>query len=421
MANNDGLLPFLESDLYPNVTDKFDNYRRIGSYLTPETMRDTLIAIQDQVFKHSGYGGQYNILQNFLSRIDRLGSAYVPPNYLHRGYTFITRPHLNLSSLNLRQDSVLRTIASMNKNSVSFMIRALLDTTLCNQSNLVSPPDSMNQYLDDNTDGNFSLLAASSGLVDVLNPFFTPLMNGMTDISGYGDTNLEVETTEGDFHSSDWSFARGSDLNKKTVEFTLNFNDIQGSVLLSIFHIWIRYIALQALGVVTAYDEDIYERRLNYTVSIYRFATDPSKRYITQWSKATGCFPRSVPIGAIFNINQGETFVSSAKNFSIPFTVNHISYQDPMIIMDFRRLVRRYCAPYDPDDTNTFIPVPHESSRNFEGIPWITPSEKGLEMKFMTNDRYMRNREVSEEKQKELLAAVSAEQQRERERLLAIL
>ena len=157
-------------------------------------------------------------------------------------------------------------------------------------------------------------------------------------------------------------------------------------------------MALQAKGVIQAYPDDIYEQRLNYTVSIYRFVTDATRKNILWWSKATGCFPKSAPIGQLFNVNQGEVTISSAKQFSIPFTANVIEYNNPSILFDFRKLMRNYVGdefdnvskwPIVPDNPSTGAML---SNWNYIGLPDIVEGKAALELVWKTNaDKYRDN------------------------------
>ena len=190
-------------------------------------------------------------------------------------------------------------------------------------------------------------------------------------------------------HSGDFTFAKGSDMNNKTQELSLEFKDAQGSIILSCIYYWCLYIALQAKGVVLAYPDDIYEQRLNYTVSIYRFITDQTRQNVLWWSKATGCFPKSVPIGALFNVQQGEINISSAGNFSIPFTANDVKVNDPGIIADFNRLMNRYAGAEFGTVGDTWKEVNYTNAAdNFNALPSIATTNNGIKIKWLTNDSY---------------------------------
>lgn len=383
----------------PSITNggtAYDDYRRYGSFLSSDALKDYFNFVLDESYRLMGLGTSRNVLQNFLSRLDRHGTAMVPLNTMNYGYTFITRPRLNLTSANLVQNPILNTLYANDGNSVAFMIRALLDTRLCRGEPLFRGGQQKFNGITEEAQ-EFVAAVEQSGLVDKYNPFFVPLCNGLKGMSGFPDFTIETETTEGDFFSGDFTFAKGSDMLNRTQELSLEFRDVNGSIILSCIYYWLVYIALVTRGIVMAYPDDIYEQRLNYTVSIYRFIMDPTRRTILWWGKATGCFPKAAPIGAMFNINQGEVTISSAGNFSIPFVANHVAYNDPGIILDFNRLMERYCPgikdEYQVLEENTLSPA---AGINFAGLPYIVPNtNRGMQLVWKTNPAYLESAGIS--------------------------
>jgi hypothetical protein len=301
-----------------------------------------------------------------------------------------------MSTGNLMAHPVTALLGDCDRRSVAFMIRMLLDTR-------ASSPRGQKLFNreDVKEDSDLRTCASNSGLLDVYNPFFTPLCNGLTGISGWPDFNLEAATMGEDFHSGDFTFIKGCDFQLRTTELTLEFMDVQGSIILSCIFYWCLMMALQAKGVCEAYPDDIYLQRLNYTVSIYRFITDSTRRKILWWSKATGCFPKSAPIGRLFDVSNGEVTISAAKAFSVPFTANVVEYNNPGILYDFRRLLRNYNTDFDNENAWTIIPDLESNTNsiipdyNFIGLPDILGSERykraGLELVWKTNKRYSDN------------------------------
>lgn len=384
-------------------------YYRPGSFIDGAVLEKYTKALLNESQRLMGQGNPDNVFQSFFTRLDRNGNIVVPLPALNAGYTFITRPRLNLSMANLMQDGLMSTLNSYNGKSVQFMIRALLDTKMCNGKGL-------SDYLGipaTDEDLLFHQNALNSPLIDTENPFLTPVCNALKGISGYPDYNIETETTEGDFHSGDFTFAKGSDMLKKTQELSLEFRDVKGSIVLSLFYYWIVYIALQTKGITMSYPDDIFEQRLNYTVSIYRFVMDTTRKNILWWSKATGCFPKSVPVGSIFNMSQDEVILSSATNFSIPFTAGKIEYNKPEILEDFNTLMLRYCPniekyedlDYTIKGTKKYaldgkgIPVLREDgmkpSANLIGIPYIVSDSTGLRLSWRASAKDIKNNSTS--------------------------
>lgn len=312
--------------------------------------------IMDKLLKSTGDGSYNNQIQNWFSRMDRFGRNTMPANAVHSGMTFITRPCLNLTSASLRQSRVLTPLDTTNPRSTAFAIRCLLDT----------------KFQRNNID-----IVNNSPLLDPYNPFFIPLCKGLSSISGFPDVVIQTTTTEGGFHSEDLTTALGSDQLNKSYDLSLQFKDIPNGPILSIFLSWCDYIQHVTKGTTVAYKEHIDARQLNYTVSIYRFLLDPTRRFITHYAKASTAFPKSVPMGAIANMNENELYVEAAKNITIPFSVNKVEYNDYGIIMDFNRLVEKYCPHVAESETLAAIPI-----NNYSGIPYIETGKHGIELVF---------------------------------------
>lgn len=318
-----------------------------------------------------GQGDPSNYLQTAMSKLDRFGTMMIPLNHEISGMTFITRPRLNFSSSSLRMHPILSTLDTWMPESVAFMIRSLLDTRISHPHSRIVFPATEEEL-------KFQAIVDRSPLLNFRSPWLTPLCNCVTDISGFPDFNLETETTQGGFHSEDMTYAKGSDFLNRSTELSVGFRDIQGGIVMAIIYYWTLYMALQCKGEVMAYPDDIYEQRLNYDVAIYRFMFDPSREVITKWAKATGCYPKSVPIGSAFNINQGEIYVSSTAKFTVPFVVNKVEYMDPSILKDFNALARRYW----PEISNAKYTSANTTDDNFLGLPFVVATDRGLEMRF---------------------------------------
>jgi len=325
-------------------------------------------SVLEYSYKYSGAGSYYSQFQKTLSKIDRFGVRTVTPNNEHAGLTFITRPKLNLTAGNIRQNRLMSMLDSGDPLSIQFMIRMLLDTKLSQTP-------------------TFLPLVDRSPLLDAYSPFLTPLMNCIESVSGFPSANIETYTTEGGFFSEDLTYAAGSDRNRKSFDLQLSFVDMQGGVCAALLQMWMEYICAVSVGEMIAYAEDINAQRINYTVSLYRFLLDPSKRFITRWCKCTGGFPISRPSGAVFDINSSELFVEAAKKFSVTFKFNHMGVEnDPVILKEFNMLMQRSCPTivsserYSARERLTNVPF-----TNYMGLPYIYETEYGPELVWMAD------------------------------------
>lgn len=275
-------------------------------------------AIGSALYSNIG-SSQFTTFQDAIRGLDSIRNTLYMPEMEGHGFTFITRPKLNLSTPSIRSDRILSLLDTLDPQTVAFTVRAMLDTKLKSLYNI-----SINK----------------SQYFNPVNPFISILSNRLITLNGWPDPTLDVETTEGGFFSESITYPKGHDQLTRNYDISATFSDMQGSVIHILFVMWLRWIHLATRGRVTAYMEDIEARRMCFTSSIYRFVMDPSNRYITKWAKATGCFPRSVPTGAYFNYDANASNVDVAMNLAIPFTVSgKVEYMDPIILKEFNMLM----------------------------------------------------------------------------------
>lgn len=305
----------------------------------------------------------------FLSRFDRFGVKILPTNNVLAGLTFITRPRLCLASANLKQDRVMSVLNTMDNSRYEFSIRAYLDSKFAQSS----------RYLTQ---------VKNCPWVNSSSPFILPLMNGLRNVTGFPDFYVDTLTSQGGFYGEDQTIASGSDFNARSYDLSLEFQDIQGGYVLAMLLCWIRYMALVRRNVMVAYQDDILAQRLNYTCSIYRFILDPSRNTIVNWAKATGCFPKSLPIGSMFDINDREHFVHAAQSFTVPFQVNTMEYMDPIILQEFNVLMARWGGnPMTLASNGQLVPSLTTPRNNFTGVPFINLADGVNQLNFYADPK----------------------------------
>lgn len=386
-------MPFPISKEYSNMSDNNSGETQTdirrkeinNEYYTKiETMlNDLYLKAMEQTYRSFGAGTYINQLQNNMTKIDRFGVKAITYNNVHSGMLFMTRPHLNLSSINLRQNRFMHILNTMDPTSIQFAIRLWLDAPMSTDSGLTQ---SVSNCL------NFTKES----------PWFIPLMNNITDVSGFPSQTIETYIDEGGFFSESQSFAIGSDRNRKPFDLQLTFTEPLGGICMAILQFWLEYIASLTIGEMVAYPFQIDRQILNYTVSIYRFILDPSKQYIQKWSKCTGCFPTARPGGACFDISRNEDFVEAAKTFSTTFRCNIYEENDPIILKEFNMLAERYWPALkylDPtssmvlngdqykvdqslergrlEQTRKLIRCGNKPEDNYMGLPYITFTPRG--------------------------------------------
>ena len=282
------------------------------------------MSIREQIgnllYQRNG-GRQLTTFADAMYGIDNIKNSMYMPEMEGHGFTFITRPKLNLSPTSVRGDRILAMLDNADPTTIAFGIRAMLDTKFPNL---------------------FNIDTGTSPYFNRNNPFISILTNRLVSLNGWPDPTLDIETMEGGFFSESITYPKGSDMLARNYDLSSTFSDVQGSPIYILMLMWTRWIMLATRGKVTAYMEDIEGRRMCFTSSIYRFVMDPSNRYITKWAKATGCFPRSIPLGAFFNYEANASNVDVSMNLTIPFTVaGKVEYMDPIILREFNMLVEK--------------------------------------------------------------------------------
>lgn len=374
---NDQYKKIYEDSVFKSELDK-EYYKKINAMLN-----DLYLKTMEQTYKSFGAGTYVNQLQNNMTNIDRFGVKAITYNNVHSGMLFMTRPHLNLSSINLRQNRFMHLLNTMDPTSMQFAIRLWLDAPMSRDSGLTDSVDSCLNFTKNS-------------------PWFIPLMNNITDVSGFPSQTIKTYTDEGGFFSESQSFAIGSDRNRTPFDLQMTFTEPLGGICMAILQFWLEYISAITIGEMVAYPFQIDRQIINYTVSIYRFILDPSKQYIQKFSKCTGCFPIARPGGACFDISRNEDFVEAAKTFSTVFRCNIYEENCPIILKEFNMLAERYWPTLkylDPtssmvltgnkykvdkslergriEQTKNLIRCGNTPEENYTGLPYITFTPRG--------------------------------------------
>ena len=360
----------------------------------------------DATFLSAGWGEYNKQIVNHLAKFERYGTRFVMDNYLRTGYIFITRPELNLTSVNLRQNRIMHLLDIMDPKSIQFGLRAYLDTRF--------------------TQRNLEIVAQCPYL-DYRSPFFNLLMNNIQDFSGGPSYQLSVYTEEEGFFGEAQSMSIGSDSYSKPFDIQMNVVDPIGGPISAVMNFWLLYIDLLHTGEMIMYPDQIYERVLNYTVSIYRFIMDPTFRYIRRWAKYTGCFPISHPGASIFDFNGKGSYVDSVRKFSLGFRCGsgNVDVDDPIVIEEFNTVVEKYfpeigclreggsrlgpragkdirihraLIPEDQiDETlekHDLVRNPLIPEYNFTGVPYILDTKHGLKLEVFSHKNELDPRKI---------------------------
>lgn len=286
---------------------------------------------------------------DFISRLNSLGSLSTsqsdnlsginnqkskspsPKNRDSHGYTFFTRPDLNLTSANLAVDRIMTPLMDTSDYSMARAIRCMLDPT--NERVGGSP--------------------ITSAIFDSKQPFLPILTNNLISMSGWPDITVDTYTSKEGVYKESYSMVDGTSQIFNTFDITANFRNIQGDPITLLFTAWVHYASKVYEGVMVPYSRNIVENRIDYQTRIYRLVTDESGTVVTKIAACGAAFPMASPLGASFNYNTDGEFNFENDQVSIPFRCIGVNYMDPILVKEFNQYVAMMNLDMDDKNRNT--------------------------------------------------------------------
>lgn len=251
----------------------------------------------------------------------RAAGIVLPNNTDQTGFTFWTRPDMNLQEENITQDRRYSPMISRDPITYPRALRALLD-----------PWGSVNS-------------GYPSALVNPRQAFLTPLCNTCTSVSGHPDNVTGTFTSQEGIANEAWGMIDGIYEVNGPWDMTATFNNIEGGLIGSLFGYWGRYASDVYQGHLMPYPWNNMISRLDYVTRAYRFVMDPARQYIQKYSAPGYCFPATNPNGGDMDFDSNDNYGRANDRYTVQFKCFGAIYNDPMLLDDFNRTV----AKFNPD------------------------------------------------------------------------
>lgn len=325
---------------------EFQNYVPEQFDLMKEASLEALLRDQDtlakrtieRVTRYAGFGGHASSLYTIINGIGITGGKpAVPHNTDHRGYTFFTRPQLNLSYDNVITTRRLTAYADQRPNNMANAIRCMLMP----QGFLVSSDPKRRTNIGIGLPENADLLDVRSDIVDDENCFIPLLSNALISFSGLPDLSADTYTSKEGMTKEVVSWVDDRPYQRGQFDTTLEFANTDGNLLTHFFHCWYEYACRVSEGSMSPFPVNISANRIDYQTKVYRIVLDRTRRYV-QHIAATIAFPTAYPMGRIFDFNLAEQLNTGSHTVSIPFRCLGVEYDDPILIYEFNKLVVRF-------------------------------------------------------------------------------
>lgn len=275
------------------------------------------------------------------------------------GFTFFTRPQLNLSSPNLRNIRPLYNFLTNNEFTIQRYVRNSLDPRLARPGG----PDKD---------------SIKSPLVDEANGFISMLTNTIKNVSGWPDIVAPSFTSASGVKKEQWSIMDGSIEVYESFDLDCSFRNIKNEPTIMMFQTWLYYMAKVFEGMMSPYIDMISNNEIDYNTRIYRLVLDESKRFVTKIAATGASFPVNVPIGKFFDYTDENKYNMQTKDINIRFKCLGASYNDPILVKEFNEV----SAIFNSDvrnllngDKHNLEEIPHDLLKymNNRGYPIIDP------------------------------------------------
>ena len=229
------------------------------------------------------------------------------------GFTFFTRPQLNLSRLNITNYRGFYNLLTDNNISYQAFTRLMLDPRLGNTGGLKCP------------------------FIDNKNPFISILTNNVVSLSGWPDLTVPVHTSEAGQYGEEHSFVDGVTNHFEAFDLDVTFKNTKGNPLLYFFYIWIKYSSLVFEGILNPYIDMITENEIDYNTRIYRLVLDQQKRYVTYIAATGASFPVNVPTGNLFDYNVDTPMNTRNSEINIRFRSLGFTAFEDILKLEFNK------------------------------------------------------------------------------------
>jgi len=324
-------------------------------------------------------GSSKKALGNTLRGINhRQTGVITSKNKDRQGFTFLTRPQLNLSTNNVRAYRHLYSLLNKEKVSVQRHVRTLLDPRL------------MSNYGDTTSteDGKSHTVTLDCPLTDKLNPFIPVLTNNIKSVSGWPDVvNSSFISKEG-VRKEQYAMVDGNVDKLEAGDIDITFDNIREEPITMIFDTWLHYMSAVFEGEMSPYMDFIAENEIDYNTRIYRLVL--SENRVVKKIAATGAsYPLNVPMGKFFDYNRETPYSEQTKEISVRFKYIGVMYNDDILVQEFNETVNIFNpemrkldkAGGSPESTTTLRLLSDEEAkiRNHSGYPRINLDTYKLE------------------------------------------
>ena len=306
------------------------------------------------------------ILNNLRGINHRQIAGMLPMNNNMPGYTFFTRPQLNMQRDNLRNVRQLSALLTKVPTSMQTYIRCLLDPRLMSGVTI----------------GKHNLPMTSCPIFDNQMAFIPVFTNNLTSISGWPSISVPTFSSKPGLYNESFAMVDGRVINNEVFDISVNFRNTRGNAVLYTLYVWVLYMSMVFEGKLVPYLDFITENELDYNTRIYRLVMDYKKQKVEAITACHASFPTGVPTGDMFDIQGDKPYSEANHEISARFKCCGVDYFDDILIKEFNETVGIF-NPSMKDDKRATAAVRISPKLiqyfNHKGYPYINPVTRDLE------------------------------------------
>lgn len=313
---------------------------------------------------HTSYGDldiKYGNAMRGLSRVNIVDTREAARDNI--GFTFFTRPMLNLSDTNLNRDRIMKKLLQ-EKSVADKYVRVMFDRLLYFKENVVcDQADNLQAFI----------------------PIFT---NNLDSITGFIDPSIDSYISPQGSRKQQYALLDGTDQINEIIDLNVVYKNTYEDAIVTAFTIWLRYIVNVKQGIMVPYTGFIGRRITDYHSRIFRLVTTEDRRYVKRIGATGPIYPDVNSIGKYFDVpSTNTTYNEQTRTHSVRFKAVGYEYNDPILVREFNRTVgffnpmmRKINNGADPKTVGMVKLSPlGENQLDYNGYPRINEKTNELE------------------------------------------
>lgn len=231
---------------------------------------------------------------------------------LNSGYVLFTRPMLNLTDKNIRNNRILGNLLDQRELSINRYIRCMLDPRLM-----------------------YNETGIRSKLLDNQQAFIIPLSNYAKSISGGQDRVVPIFASKEGVRKEQYIMVDGTYEFNSAWDINATFRNVEGNMIMKLMYYWAICSTLIAEGMMDRYPDQVLAGELPYTTRVWRLIMDPTLTRVESIMHSGYSILANIPDGQLFDFNSERPFDEANKE--LQYTFKSVGYErdDDLSLMQF--------------------------------------------------------------------------------------